>query len=96
MALTSVSTVALMCAYVLGLLPHAQNLETHGRQRFCESLAVSCSLLAQRGDTAAIAQCLQVASQRNSDIASAVIRRIDGTQVAEVGDHQQFWELAGG
>jgi diguanylate cyclase (GGDEF)-like protein/PAS domain S-box-containing protein len=62
-----------------------------GRKALCESLAVQCSLAAQRDDPETARASLEAAVQRNADVRSAGLRRDDGRLLVSVGSHEKSW-----
>ena len=64
MAMMTVSS--LMLARMIGFLPDANQLRVERKVAVCESLAINCSLLAQRGDSKGIAANLKLAAAPKS------------------------------
>lgn len=90
-ALTSLTVSVLLLAQLLGLFPDREAAVIEGRRLFSESLAVSCSLLAQQQNVADVEVNLRAAVQRNPDLQSAAARRPDGKFFAATPDHEQYW-----
>jgi len=81
----------LMGVDMLGLLPDPNKAVLDQRKKTCESLAVYASLAVQKEDLRAIQTTLEVLKERNEDILSAALRKISGTVVVKVGDHERNW-----
>ena len=79
-------------ACALGLFPDREGAELKGRERLCESLAVACSLAAERDDAAMVRQVVRSVVDRTPEILSAAVRRADGTMLVTVGDHARGWD----
>jgi len=62
----------------------------------CETLAISCTLAAQKDDSAMIGAMTRSVVGRNPEILSAAVRRADGRLVAAAGDHPRHWGDGGG
>jgi len=80
-----------MLASALGIIPSRSKTIARGRLNLCEAIAIQCSLLAERGDLAAMEDSLEALWRRNPEILSAVLVSTDGTVMAEVGDHVDQW-----
>jgi diguanylate cyclase (GGDEF)-like protein/PAS domain S-box-containing protein/putative nucleotidyltransferase with HDIG domain len=83
---------ALLVADSLGLAPDKDKAVLDGRRKFCESVAINCSLLAADGDIRKIQASLEAVVARNSDIITAGLRRADNELIAQVGDHAAQWQ----
>ncbi len=81
----------LFAALALGLFPDTAGTIVHGRKALCESMAVNCSLAAQRGDWQAIDVNLQAALSRNPTVRSAALRQSNGELRTSIGDHRKHW-----
>lgn len=57
----------------------------------CESVAVNCSLAAQRDDWQTIDVNLRAVLARNPTVRSAALRRSTGELHTSVGDHPRYW-----
>ena len=91
LGLTSLMVSLLFAAHAVGLFPDREAAELRGRKALCESVAVACSLAAQRDDTPMIRSLIDAVVTRNPEILSAAVRRADGTSLVIVGDHQRHW-----
>ncbi len=69
----------------------ADELSFHRRTTLCESLAISCSLFAERREEARIKVNLEAVLARNPDILSGAVRLEDGRFAAVVGPHKELW-----
>ena len=91
LTLASVTLTALLVALALGLFPDGLEVTAHGRKALCETVTVSCSLAAQRGDRKTIESTLDAIVKRNPDVLSAALRRPHGMLHTAVGEHQKHW-----
>lgn len=94
LVLLTVSLV--LAADMLGLVPDDVGNMIESRRKFCESLAVQCSLAAQTGDLATVETTLDVVVERNDDILSAGLRRPEGELMTSAGEHESLWPADGG
>ena len=81
--LVGLTSVFLLTASLLGLVPDQQRAVLEGRKSLCEAIAVHCSLAANRGDVESIRVSMAAVVQRNADVLSASVRQADGRVVAE-------------
>jgi hypothetical protein len=95
LGLSSLTVSLLFAAHAVGLLPD-RAADLNGRKALCESLAVACSLAAQRDDRALIENVIRAVVGRNPEIISAAVRRTDGDLLVAVGDHRNHWGEAAG
>ena len=72
-------------------MPDREAAELKGRKALCESLAVSCSLAAERDDVPLITHVIRSIAGRNPEILSAAARRADGRMLVDVGQHARQW-----
>ena len=91
LGLLSLAISVLFGAYMLGFVPDPYGAEVRGRNALCESIAVSCSVMAARDETGQMEGVLAAMRRRNPDILSAGIRLADGQLLFEVGDHALYW-----
>jgi diguanylate cyclase (GGDEF)-like protein/PAS domain S-box-containing protein len=75
-----------MGAEMLGLLPDPYQASFDSRKQISESLAIYGSLAVERDGVDMLETTMQVFVQRNEDVRSAVLRKADGTILAEAGD----------
>ena len=85
--LVLLTTTYVMFADLLGLLPNPYREALESRKKICESLAIYGSLTVQNDDVDVLRTTMEVFVQRNEDVFSAALRTIDGTVLAEAGDH---------
>src|SRR5438477_1954934 len=83
----------LMLAVALGFMPSPRDAVVDGRAQLCESIAISSSVLATRGDTAGMKAALEAIASRDREIVSVGVRENDQlVAVAGVGDHESGWK----
>ena len=81
--LVGLTSVFLLSASLLGLVPDQQRAVLEGRKSLCEAIAVHCSLAAGKGDVESIQASMAAVVQRNADVVSASVRQADGRVLAE-------------
>lgn len=91
LGLMLVTVSVLLATQYLGLLPDRAAMVRENRNRFCELVAVQCSVAAQKNDIASLRTILRVAVQRNDNIVSAGVRGVNGTPLAVAGNHPEDW-----
>ncbi|MEM7316586.1 MAG: diguanylate cyclase, partial [Planctomycetota bacterium] len=91
LVLMTVSSI--LFAQLAGILQNPNEIHTARKVGLCETLAINCSLLAQRNDAQAIAANIQLVCQRNPEILSIGLRRNDGKLAYQVGDHAEHWHV---
>lgn len=84
-------SLVMLADLVLGLLPQQVESALKVRQRLAENLAGQVTLFVTVGDPQATSKSLQQVLTQNSDVLSAALRRVDGTLVAQRGDHARHW-----
>ena len=82
----------LLGAEMLGFLPDPQQAILDSRKQTCESLAVYATLAIQKGDFNAVEKTLKIMKARNEDILSAALRKGNQNVLAQVGDHDRYWD----
>src|SRR5688500_15338459 len=88
-------TISLMlAAQGLGVIPSPTEATLKGRKELCESLAIHCSVAAQRHDLGELSTTTQAVAQRNPDILSLALRSAAGTILISSGDHNAQWRGA--
>src|SRR2546421_12937808 len=92
--LTCLTMSLLLAAQGLGVIPSPIDAVLKGRKELCEGLAIHCSLAAQRNDVETIKDTTRAVVGRNPDVLSAALRKMDGTVVVAVGDHDRHWREA--
>ncbi|MCA9131575.1 MAG: response regulator [Planctomycetales bacterium] len=97
LALVGVVVSMLVAAKLIGLLPDPEQSVLQGRERLCESLAMSgTALLMTQGDTQALASLLEGMVNRDPDLLSAALRGNDAGLVVSTPEHESHWDLAEG
>ena len=81
---------ALMCAFLLGLVPDRQAAIIDGRGQLSEAIALRTSAAVSQRDIDGAHAVLEAIVHRNPQVMSAAIRR-KGEFVVEVGDHASHW-----
>ena len=82
---------SILIANVLGIIPEIHELSLRRKISLCESLAINCSMMAQRDDGRGVAANLRLLAERNSDVVSAALRRRNGKIVYQIGEHESHW-----
>ena len=96
LSLAALCVTALLTGHLLGMIPNPRDPVMRGRGALCESLAINLSLMAQKGDTAAMQAALGAIKERNQDITSIAVRLADGSILFEVGEHSVHWKTEPG
>ena len=84
----SLCLTVVFLACILGLVPDRQAAINAGRQALAESLAVQCSLAAERDEFDTAKACLKSALERSPDIRAAEILQEDGHPIVRVGSDE--------
>ncbi len=92
--LVTVTIMSLLVADIIGLIPNRSKAIISERQKICESLAVYCTVVAQKKDTEMIVTAMQALVERNDDILSAALRREDGSFLVVSDNHEINWKKA--
>ena len=83
----------LLLAELLGLAPDPARTTLDARKKVCESLAVQLSVAATYGEVGIIRETVRALVERNADILSASLRRIEDEQpLAVAGEHARYWK----
>jgi PAS domain S-box-containing protein len=90
--LTSTVVSVMLVGMHLGILPDHREFARRSRIQLCESIAANSSAAIRQRDVRRLQAVLDLIVQRNADILSAAVRRVDGSVAVEVGDHDQLWE----
>jgi diguanylate cyclase (GGDEF)-like protein/PAS domain S-box-containing protein len=85
------TTTILLGADMIGLIPSRTEAILAQRARVCESLAVYCSVAAQKDGIPTVLAAMQILVKTNEDVLSAAVRREDGTVMVAAGDHGTNW-----
>ena len=91
LAVSSLLVMMILIADWLRLIPDIRRPVLEGRGHLCESFAFSVSALAEHDHEEAIEGALRAIATRNPDILSIGVRRADGSLLAEIGPHAEFW-----
>ena len=89
---TCLTLSLLLAAQGLGVIPSPSDVTLKGRKELCESLAIHCSLAAERDDVKTIEDTSKALIDRNPDILSVALRGEDGKFLAVVGNHALHWQ----
>ncbi len=85
----------LMLAVETGIVPDSVALRLKSRAQLCETVAITTSLFAQRGDIQSIESMLEAICGRDADVLSAGVRRFDSANmIVETSGHSQTWKVA--
>ncbi len=82
----------LLSADLIGLIPNRSKVVLDERKKTLESLAVHCSVAAQRDDAETIRNTVEALVKRNEDILSAAAFRVGGKLLVQAGDHSANWK----
>jgi diguanylate cyclase (GGDEF)-like protein/PAS domain S-box-containing protein/putative nucleotidyltransferase with HDIG domain len=85
---------SLFAAKFLGLIPDPEQAARDGRRALCESIAITSSVFAARGEHRQMEAYLEAIVARNSDVLSAAVRRGDQEVLVETDNHHAHWEAA--
>src|SRR2546423_12885637 len=89
--ITCLTLSLLLAAQGLGVIPSVTDITLKGRKELCESLAIHCSMAAQRGELSGIEDTVRALRERHGDILSVGLRKADGELLVQVGDHAKEW-----
>ena len=78
----------------LGLVPDAEAVRREGRAALAEVLTVRAISRIADSELPALEASLRLLVERNDDVQSAAIRRADGEEIIQVGDHAGYWSPA--
>ncbi|MCA9171271.1 MAG: diguanylate cyclase [Planctomycetales bacterium] len=90
-AMSMWSAVVLLGLRICGILDDGNQEVIRQRTRLCETIAVSCSQFASRGDHDGVRVVLASLVKRNADVLSAACRPRSGGELLTAGDHENFW-----
>jgi diguanylate cyclase (GGDEF)-like protein len=90
--LVSLCVIVFLVGCALGLAPDRDAAVLARRKALCESLAVHCSLAAQKDDLESAEAGLQAALERNPDILSAGLRAETGKLLVDLNHHDRVGE----
>jgi diguanylate cyclase (GGDEF)-like protein/putative nucleotidyltransferase with HDIG domain/PAS domain S-box-containing protein len=89
--ITCLTLSILLAAQGLGIIPNTTDATIKGRKQLCESLAINCSMAAQRHAIKEIEETISAVASRNPEIVSLGLRTADGNLVAKSGNHDNEW-----
>jgi signal transduction histidine kinase/ActR/RegA family two-component response regulator/HPt (histidine-containing phosphotransfer) domain-containing protein len=82
----------LFCAAsVMNLVPNSDAEKMNGRSELCESLAITASLMVQKGRMHDLETIIAQTAQRNSQLTSVGIRNSRGRLVRKTAGHEKVW-----
>jgi PAS domain S-box-containing protein len=85
--LAALSVGVLMAAAYLGLIPDAESLTMRHRAEFAETVAIAATAMLDDTRPEVLETTLDFMRRRKSDLRSIGVRALDGTLVADSGDH---------
>jgi signal transduction histidine kinase/DNA-binding response OmpR family regulator len=83
---------ALLLTMFLGLIPDRLEAISQGRVALTEAIAESVSNALSHSDVAQARSTLSLMVRRNSDLLSAVLRKLDGEVIAMAGEQSSEWD----
>ena len=86
LGLSCLSVAILLAAQMIGLIPDRRSAVVAGRASLSESVAIHCSMLAEKGQMAAMHAELKTVLDCNPDVIYAAVRRSHGAHIIEVKD----------
>jgi diguanylate cyclase (GGDEF)-like protein/putative nucleotidyltransferase with HDIG domain len=85
--LTGLAVSAVLAAVTCGFVPNESVARLEGRRYFCESLAITFSVVAPQSDLATLKSTLAVMAARHPDVRSIGIRQSSGQLLLSSGPH---------
>lgn len=85
------ATAGLLLIMTLDVGPNLQAEMVRNRHSLCETIAMSSSILASRGDLQGLEANLDRVVSHNPDVLSAGVRRYDGVLFVDINDHAGTW-----
>jgi signal transduction histidine kinase/CheY-like chemotaxis protein/HPt (histidine-containing phosphotransfer) domain-containing protein len=79
-------------AMYLNIIPDRIGAVRDGRISLAESIAVHCTALVMGGETPRLENDLNLLAERNPDLLSFALRRLDGRMLVTAGDHENHWK----
>jgi len=83
----------LLLADLIGLSPNTSNFALSERRKMAEFLTIQIMRSIQKGEEEDINPIMEIIKERNPDILSLAIRKIDGVVVHQIGPHDNNWHL---
>ena len=93
MGLSGMLVSLMLLAAIAGLVPDRHGAIRDGHARLAEAIAVNSSIFVTTTDIRRMKASLEVIVERNDEILSAAVRRLDGTSLVEIGDHVKKWTV---
>jgi PAS domain S-box-containing protein len=88
---TSLLASLILVALFLGLVPDRLGAIREGRAALAEAIAANSSVFINQADIRRLETTLRLVVERNADILSAAVRRVNGKAVVTIGDHDRHW-----
>ena len=92
LGLASILVTVLMAAGWLGLVADPEALARKHRASLAESVSITASALLNEEEPQALQEVLAFIQQRNPDLHSLGVRRIDGSLLVDVNQHAALWQ----
>jgi len=92
---TFLLSTLLLGAVVLGLIPNSHSSIREGRAQLAEAMAITGSMMVTQSRIREFEATLALVVERNSDLLSVGLRRLDDRSLVSVGDHEAFANLEG-
>ena len=92
LGLVGILTSLVLSADMFGLFPDRDGAIRAGRIALAESVAVNATVFTTHSDILRMKANLAVVVERNEDVLSAAIRRLDGKAIATIGPHEEQWK----
>jgi PAS domain S-box-containing protein len=90
--MTCLLVSVLLLGMMLEIFPDARRAVIGGRQTLCEAIAINASYFVTQKDLDRLESMLKIVAQRNPDILSAGVRRLDGKLLVDVNGHREQWK----
>ena len=90
--LVSITVSTMVAVMFMGIGPNLRQSEMSGRAKLCESIAIDTSIHLSRNDMTRIRALMENLVQRNNDVLSAGVRRMNGKLLVDVNDHLIQWQ----
>jgi PAS domain S-box-containing protein len=92
LGLSGMLVTLMLLASITGLVPDRHAAIRDGHALLAETIAVNSSIFITTSDIRRMNANLEVIVERNDEILSAAVRRMDGNTVAVIGDHLRYWQ----
>ena len=87
--LTGLAVSAVLVAVTCGFVPNETAARLEGRRYFCESLAITFSVMAPQSDIGSLKSTLEVMAARHPDVRSIGVRQSSGHLLLSSGPHAE-------